>query len=84
MEEAKKTIEEWRMNYNDFRPRRSLGGVTPEEFTRQWQAKNNSQNTQKLSQEPLQFFGGNIPDPVPRGHVRVHLRDDVRPGEVRA
>ena len=57
MEEARRTIEEWRINYNDFRPHRSLDGMTPEGFVKQWQDKNNNQNTQKLSQEPLQFKG---------------------------
>ena len=57
LEEARKTIEEWRMNYNDFRPHRSLDGMTPEAFAGQWQDKNNNQNTKKLSQEPLQFKG---------------------------
>jgi putative transposase len=54
LEEARKIIEEWRLNYNDFRPHRSLDGMTPEAFTKQWQDKNNNQNTQKLSQEPVQ------------------------------
>ena len=57
LEEARKTIEEWRINYNDFRPHRSLDGLTPEAFVTQWQTKNDNQNTQKLSQEPLQFKG---------------------------
>ena len=57
LEEARRTIEEWRMNYNDFRPHRSLDGMTPEAFTKEWRDKNNNQNTQKLSQEPLQFKG---------------------------
>jgi len=48
LEEARKTIEEWRLNYNTFRPHRSLAGLTPDEFARQWQDKNNNLNTQKL------------------------------------
>ncbi len=43
LEEARKTIEEWRMSYNDFRPHRSLDGLTPEGFARQWQDKNDNQ-----------------------------------------
>ncbi len=39
LEEARKTIEEWRINYNDFRPHRSLDGMTPEAFVKQWQDK---------------------------------------------
>lgn len=57
MEEARKIIEEWRLRYNSFRPHRALDGMTPECFASQWQDKNNNQNTQKLSQEPLQFKG---------------------------
>lgn len=30
--EAKKTIEDWRKEYNTFRPHGSLDGLTPEEF----------------------------------------------------
>jgi putative transposase len=39
LEEARKTIEEWRQQYNEFRPHRSLDGMTPECFARQWQDK---------------------------------------------
>jgi putative transposase len=48
LEEARRMIEEWRLNYNSFRPHRSLEGLTPDEFSRQWQDKNNNLNTQKL------------------------------------
>jgi putative transposase len=57
LEEARQVIEEWRLRYNSFRPHRALDGLTPESFASQWQDKNNNQNTQKLSQEPLQFKG---------------------------
>lgn len=57
LEEARKTVEEWRMSYNDFRPHRSLDGLTPEEFTSKWRDKNNNQNTQKLSLGPIQSKG---------------------------
>lgn len=57
LEEARKTIEHWRLRYNDFRPHRSLNGMTPEGFTQQWLAKNNTKNTPKLSQEPVQTKG---------------------------
>lgn len=30
--DAKRTIEDWRRDYNDFRPHSSLGGLTPSEF----------------------------------------------------
>ena len=57
LEEARKTIEQWRMRYNDFRPHRSLNGMTPEGFAQQWRAENNVNNTQKLCQEPVQTTG---------------------------
>jgi putative transposase len=57
LEEARKTIEQWRMRYNDFRPHRSLHGMTPEAFVQQWQANNHTKNTPKLSQEPVQTTG---------------------------
>jgi putative transposase len=57
LEEARTTIEQWRLRYNDFRPHRSLNGMTPEGFTKQWRAKNNVNSTQKLSQEPVQTTG---------------------------
>lgn len=57
LEEARKTIEQWRIRYNDFRPHRSLNGMTPEGFAQQWRAKHNINNTQKLSQGPVQSTG---------------------------
>lgn len=36
LEEAKKIIEDWRVEYNTFRPHGSLNGLTPEEFTKAW------------------------------------------------
>lgn len=57
LEEARKTIEEWRMSYNDFRPHSSLDGMTPEAFAVQWQDKNNNQNTPKLSLKPVRLEG---------------------------
>ena len=57
LEEARKTIEEWRMSYNDFRPHRSLDGLTPEAFVTKWRDKNNNQNTQKLSLKPVRLEG---------------------------
>ena len=57
LEEARKTIEQWRIRYNDFRPHRSLNGMTPEGFAKQWRAKNDVNSTPKLSQEPVQTTG---------------------------
>lgn len=39
IEEAKILIEQWRKEYNNFRPHSSLNGLTPEEFTRQFEMK---------------------------------------------
>jgi putative transposase len=36
LQEAKKIVENWRIEYNTFRPHGSLNGLTPEEFTRSW------------------------------------------------
>ncbi len=57
LEEARKTIEQWRIGYNGFRPHRSLNGMTPEDFVKQWHAKNNTNSTLKLSQEPVHTKG---------------------------
>lgn len=42
LDEAKALIEDWRMRYNEFRPHRSLNGLTPEAFAKEWQDKNNN------------------------------------------
>lgn len=57
LEEARKTIEEWRINDNDFRPHRSLDGLTPEAFAVQWQDKNNNQDAQELPLKPVRLEG---------------------------
>ena len=36
LQEAKKIIECWRLEYNTFRPHGSLNGQTPEEFRKAW------------------------------------------------
>lgn len=41
LEEAQKTIEEWRIEYNDFRPHSSLEGLTPNEFVKQFSVTQN-------------------------------------------
>ena len=38
LEEAKAVIEQWRQDYNQQRPHRSLQGQTPEEFEQRWRA----------------------------------------------
>ena len=35
LEDARRTIEEWRIDYNETRPHSSLGGLTPKEFAAQ-------------------------------------------------
>lgn len=57
LEEARKKIEDWRVRYNGFRPHRTLDGLTPEDFAKQWRAKNDDNHTPKLSQEPVQTTG---------------------------
>lgn len=48
LEEAKEHIEAWRNQYNEFRPHRSLGGLTPDAFASKWQMDNNNQTQEKL------------------------------------
>lgn len=48
LEEAKNRIENWRTWYNEFRPHQTLEGLTPTEFIKQWQDKNNNQNPEKF------------------------------------
>lgn len=38
--EAKVLIEDWRIEYNDYRPHRSLRMLTPSEFAARWKAEN--------------------------------------------
>lgn len=49
MQEAKNKIEEWRIEYNTFRPHSSLDYKTPEEFLKQCEQENLNQNALKLS-----------------------------------
>ena len=48
LEEAQRLIEAWRMEYNQFRPHSSIGGLTPDAFASQWQPIT-ATNTQILS-----------------------------------
>jgi putative transposase len=49
IQEAKKVIEEWRIEYNTFRPHSALGYKTPEEFTKEHEAKKSAKTTPELS-----------------------------------
>ena len=37
--EAKVLIDDWRLEYNHYRPHMSLGYLTPAEFARTWRAE---------------------------------------------
>ncbi len=39
LEEAKSRIEEWRREYDQERPHRSLQGLSPDEFVARWRAQ---------------------------------------------
>ena len=45
--EARRLIEAWRVEYNQFRPHSSIGGLTPEAFASTWQQSTEA-NTQEL------------------------------------
>jgi len=49
LEEAKNKIEEWRIEYNTFRPHSSLDYKTPEEFMKQCEQEQLNPSTPKLS-----------------------------------
>ena len=57
LEEARMTIENWRVEYNDFRPHSSLEGLTPDEFIRQHEASLTTQSTTDLNLEVVQLKG---------------------------
>ena len=52
LEEAKRLIEAWRLEYNQFRPHSSLDGLTPEAFASTWQQSTEA-STQKLYDLPV-------------------------------
>jgi putative transposase len=49
LDEAKDKIEEWRIEYNTFRPHSSLGYKTPEEFLKECEQEQLTKNAQELS-----------------------------------
>lgn len=54
LEEAKREIENWRLEYNEFRPHSSLDDLTPIEFMKQYSL---TQNIQELSFQVAQLPG---------------------------
>ena len=44
LDEAKRTIEAWRVRYNEFRPHKTLGGLTPQSFAKQFHHQHNNQH----------------------------------------
>ncbi len=42
LEEVRRTIEDWRIDYNENRPHSSLGGLTPKEFADQTTRKDST------------------------------------------
>jgi putative transposase len=43
--EAQLVVEQWRIEYNTFRPHSSLGGLTPAEFAAKWYAEHGTSRT---------------------------------------
>ena len=54
LEEAKITIEDWRIDYNEVRPHSSLDNLTPAEYATQYQQKALTQNTEELNSQMAQ------------------------------
>ena len=52
--DARKKIGSWRTEYNSRRPHSSLGYVTPDEYTRQWQAASLSAAKNMAADQPCQ------------------------------
>jgi putative transposase len=52
LDEAKRLIEDWRVEYNQFRPHSSIEGLTPEAFASQWRQSTEA-NTQTLYSLPV-------------------------------
>jgi len=49
LEDARDKIEQWRRDYNEYRPHSSLGGMPPREYTRQLEAAEGSQGSTLLA-----------------------------------
>lgn len=48
LQEARKIIEAWRLDYNQYRPHSSLGDLTPDEFVRKLTLMKNAQSNESL------------------------------------
>ncbi|MBU1007302.1 MAG: integrase core domain-containing protein, partial [Candidatus Omnitrophica bacterium] len=48
LEETKIIIENWRKEYNTFRPHGSLKGLTPEEFRKVWKEQKQPPKTPEI------------------------------------
>lgn len=48
LDEAKKTIDGWRKEYNTFRPHGALKGLTPEEFKKAWKEQKEQQKKPEI------------------------------------
>ena len=46
--EAQAIVENWRQEYNNYRPHSSLGYLTPSEFARQYYEKNQATEVKQL------------------------------------
>ena len=57
LEEAKITIEDWRTDYNGFRPHSSLENLTTDEFIRQYEVSLTTQSTTDFNLEVAQLKG---------------------------
>ena len=54
LEEAKITIENWRIDYNEVRPHSSLDNLTPAEYAMQYRQEPLTQNTEELNLQVAQ------------------------------
>ena len=62
--EAQVITEDWRIEYNTYRPHSALGGLTPAEYAGQWTNPTPS----------ITLMAGGPPNGVPSTHpVAVHL-----------
>ena len=58
--DARETIENWRQDYNEYRPHSSLGQQTPSEFVADWQQTRTDPKAGFLNLEMVHNCGGVI------------------------